>query len=244
MTLSRLLVGVAVALATMTASAQHASPKLPDCAMTLSEFSAVQPTGGAGGSGNAKARVVKDRLLGGAAPPREGQSPGVGNAVTESVAAASGDAFRIKSVDHTGFTVSSLEDSLEFWVDVMGFRHLYTWTFETGPFIEGVVGVPGAAVRLAMVEAPGHMIELLEYTSPPDRQTYRPRSSDVGSVHIAFHVENIDALLARIASFGRLPVGNIQTVESGERKGLRLIYVRGPDGITIEFLQLPEDAPK
>ena len=154
------------------------------------------------------------------------------------------DAFRIKRVDHTGFTVSSLDDSLKFWVDAMGFKHLYTWTFETGPFIEQVVGVPGAAMRLAMVEGPGHMIELLEYTSPDDRQTYKPRSSDVGSVHLAFYVENIDALLARIASFGWLPVGNVQTVESGERKGLRLIYVRGPDGVTLEFLQLPEDAPK
>ena len=76
------------------------------------------------------------------------------------------------------------------------------------------------------------------------RHVARLRSSDVGSVHLAFYVENIDALLARIANFGWLPVGNVQTVESGERKGLRLIYVRGPDGVTIEFLQLPEDAPK
>ncbi len=134
--------------------------------MTFSELSAVQPAGGAGGSGNANARVVKDRLIGEAPPPREGESPGVGNAVTESVPAAGKDAFRIKSIDHTGFTVSSLEDSLKFWVDVMGFRHLYTWTFEAGPFIEELVGVPGAAMRLAMVEGPGHMIELLEYTSP------------------------------------------------------------------------------
>jgi catechol 2,3-dioxygenase-like lactoylglutathione lyase family enzyme len=153
-------------------------------------------------------------------------------------------ALRIKSIDHTGFTVSSLEDSLKFWVDVIGFRHLYSATFETGPFISEVVGVPGAALRLAMVEGPGHMIELIEYTSPNDRQIYKPRSSDVGSVHLAFYVENIDALLARIASVGWLPVGKIQTVESGERKGLRLIYVRGADGITIEFLELPENASK
>lgn len=172
-----------------------------------------------------------------------GQGPRVKNAVAEA-AATSGQTFGIKSIDHTGFTVSSLEDALKFWVDVMGFRHMYTWTFENTPFIEQLVGVPGAALRLAMVEGPGHMIELLEYTSPDGRQTYKPRSSDVGSVHLAFYVENIDPLLARVASAGWLPVGNVQTVESGERKGLRLIYVRGPDGVTLEFLQRPEDAPK
>ncbi len=173
-----------------------------------------------------------------AAPAQPANPRLAGSAMT------SGEVFGIKRIDHTGLTVSSLDDALKFWVDGMGFKHLYTWTFETTPFIEQMVGVPGAAMRLAMVEGPGHMIELLEYTSPPDRQTYKPRSSDVGSVHIGFYVENMDALLARVARFGWLPVGDVQTVESGERKGLRLIYVRGPDGITIEFLQLPEDAPK
>jgi catechol 2,3-dioxygenase-like lactoylglutathione lyase family enzyme len=196
MTLSRLLVCLPLAFATVTASARDAGPMLPDYAKTEAET------------------------------------------------AARGAAFRIKSIDHTGFTVSSLDDSLKFWVDVMGFKHLYTWTFESGPFIEHLVGVPGASMRLAMVEGPGHMIELLEYTSPDDRQIYKPRSSDVGSVHLAFYVENIDALLARIANVGWLPVANVQSVESGERQGLRLIYVRGPDGITLEFLQRPEDAPK
>jgi catechol 2,3-dioxygenase-like lactoylglutathione lyase family enzyme len=147
----------------------------------------------------------------------------------------------IRSIDHTGFTVSSLEDALAFWVDVLGFKLLYTQAYEKGPFIEEVVGVPGAALRLAMVEGPGHMIELLEYTSPDDRKTYKPRSSDVGSVHLAFYVDNIDALVARAANVGWRTVGEIQTVESGERKGLRLIYVRSPDGVTIEFLQRPDN---
>jgi catechol 2,3-dioxygenase-like lactoylglutathione lyase family enzyme len=179
-------------------------------------------------------------------------SPGRG-AVTSSKAgqsklaqsgAATGDAaFKIRSIDHTGFTVSSLDDALAFWVGVLGFKLLYVWTFDNGHFIEEVVGVPGAAMRLAMVEGPDHQIELLEYTSPDDRKTYKPRSSDVGSVHLAFYVENIDALIARIASAGWQPVGKIQTVESGERKGLRLVYVRGPDGITLEFLQRPDNGP-
>jgi len=161
------------------------------------------------------------------------------NSGMQSGTAAGAERFWVNRIDHTGFTVSSLEDSLAFWVDALGFKHLYTWTFETAPFIEEMVGVPGAALRLAMVEGPGHRIELLEYTSPNDRQLYKPRSCDVGSVHLAFYVDNMDALLARVASLGWLPVGNIQTVESGERAGLRLIYVRAPDGITIEFFELP-----
>jgi catechol 2,3-dioxygenase-like lactoylglutathione lyase family enzyme len=79
-------------------------------------------------------------------------------AATQLGTAAMEEAFRIKSADHTGFTVSSLDNSLAFWVDVLGFRHLYTWTFETEPFIEELVGVPRAAARIAMVEGPNHLI--------------------------------------------------------------------------------------
>ena len=67
MTLSRLLVGVAIAFAAIDASAQHANPRLGDGAMTPAELSAVQPTGGAGGSGNAKVQVVT--ILGDASKP-------------------------------------------------------------------------------------------------------------------------------------------------------------------------------
>jgi catechol 2,3-dioxygenase-like lactoylglutathione lyase family enzyme len=150
--------------------------------------------------------------------------------------------FRIKSVNHTGITVSSLDEALSFWVGAMGFEHLYTWDFENTPFLEELVGVKGAAMRLAMVEGPGHLVELLEYRAPGDRQVLKPRSCDVGSVHVAFYVAHIDALLARLSTMGWNALGNVQTIESGERAGLSLVYVRGPDGMTLEFLQLPEDA--
>jgi catechol 2,3-dioxygenase-like lactoylglutathione lyase family enzyme len=143
----------------------------------------------------------------------------------------------ISKVDHTGITVSSLRDALDFWVGVLGFQHLYTCMFENTPFIEKVVGVDGAAMALAMVEGYGHRVELLEYQAPADRKIIRPRSCDVGSVHIALYVDDMDLALARVAKTGWMPVAEPQTVQGGERNGMRLIYVRGPDGVTIEFMQ-------
>jgi uncharacterized RmlC-like cupin family protein len=67
MTISRLLTSVAVALSTTAASAQNAGTKLPDYAKTPAELSAVDPTGGAGGSGNPKVQVVT--ILGDASKP-------------------------------------------------------------------------------------------------------------------------------------------------------------------------------
>ncbi|MFL5019155.1 MAG: VOC family protein [Rhizobium sp.] len=147
----------------------------------------------------------------------------------------------IKKVDHTGITVTSLERSLDFWVGVLGFKHLYTTDYANTPFLEGIVGVPGAALKLAMVEGPGHNIELLEYSAPDERGHMEPRSCDVGSVHLAFLVLDIDSLLKKVAEHGWHPPGALQHVIEGERKGLKLAYVRGPDGVMLEFLEFPEN---
>jgi len=148
----------------------------------------------------------------------------------------------VRQADHTGITVSSLDKALDFWVNVMGFPIVYRDSFEPSQFLANLVGVPGAALSLAMVEAPGgHLIELLQYHAPRERQVMYPRACDVGSVHVAFKVDDLDAVLARIEQQdGWRRLGTPQTVGVGRRKGLKLAYARGPDGVTIELLQ-PHD---
>lgn len=147
-------------------------------------------------------------------------------------------AFR--RADHTGITVLSLAESLRFWVDVLGFRLVEQTRYENSGFLENVVGVDGADVTLAMVEGPdGHLVELLEYHAPADRSVMKPRSCDVGSVHLAYLVDRLDDLLAKVEAAGWQRLGEPQTVAGGARDGLRIAYVRGPDGVTLEFLQAP-----
>jgi hypothetical protein len=56
MIILRLLVSVVVAFVSTAASAQNTGSKLPDYAKTPTELSALQPTGGAAGSGNPESR--------------------------------------------------------------------------------------------------------------------------------------------------------------------------------------------
>ena len=92
--------------------------------------------------------------------------------------------FRIIAADHTGITVSNLERSLAFWRDVLGFE-LSHRAHQTGELAEEITGVPGAEISLAVLKAPGHKIELLEYLAPRDRKRIDLRPCDVGSVHVA-----------------------------------------------------------
>jgi glyoxylase I family protein len=146
--------------------------------------------------------------------------------------------FRIISADHTGITVSNLERSLAFWRDVLGFE-LSHRAHQTGELASEVSGVAGAEISIAVLKGYGHKIELLEYLAPKDRKRIDVRPCDVGSVHVAFTVENLDDILNAIAASGWRAAGKPQTLRSGPNAGKRVIYVRDPDGTTIEFMQPP-----
>ena len=148
--------------------------------------------------------------------------------------------FRIIAADHTGITVSNLERSLAFWRDVLGFEFSHS-AHQTGERPEQITGVKGAELKLAVVKSPsGHKIELLEYFAPPDRKQHVDlRPCDVGSIHVALTVDNLDAILERIAAIGWKAAGNPQTLAAGPNAGKRVVYVRDPDGTTIELMQMP-----
>jgi catechol 2,3-dioxygenase-like lactoylglutathione lyase family enzyme len=146
--------------------------------------------------------------------------------------------FRIIAADHTGITVSNLARALAFWRDVLGFE-LSHRAHHTGELASEVTGVPGAEISLAVLKGYGHKIELLEYLAPSDRKHADLRPCDVGSVHVALTVDDLGAVLSTIAASGWRPAGKPQTLKSGPNAGKRVIYVRDPDGTTIEFMQPP-----
>jgi len=155
--------------------------------------------------------------------------------------------FRIIAVDHTGITVSNLERSLDFWQNVLGFEFSHR-AHQTGRMAKEITGVKGAELKLAVVKAPGgHKIELLEYVAPANRKKdVDPSTSlrtslrpcDVGHVHVALTVENLDTVLNTIAASGWKAAGEPQELTAGPNAGKRVIYVRDPDGTTIEFMEL------
>src|SRR6266566_4555104 len=139
--------------------------------------------------------------------------------------------FHIIAIDHTGITISNLERSLAFWRDVLGFE-LSHRAHHTGALASEVTGVPRAEISIAVLKGYGHKIELLEYLAPKDRKHFDLRPCDVGSVHIALTVDNLDAVLQKIAVSGWKAAGKPQTLTTGPNAGKCVIYVRDPDGTT------------
>jgi len=150
---------------------------------------------------------------------------------------------QVTAVAHTGLTVSDIDRTIAFYRDVLGF--VVTDKLEChGPIYGEVTGVPGAGMVIAYVRAPGHTLELLQYTSPEERHRVEARPCDPGALHLAFRVKDIDTVLETIRIAGMEPVARrVPTFPPGHRSaGLRAIYTRDPDGIVVEFVEDPRIA--
>ena len=61
----------------------------------------------------------------------------------------------------------------------------------------------------------------------------------MGFAHVAYDVSDLDAVLVSAATHGVQPINPTASVDQGPNAGLRVVYARDPDGITIEFIEKP-----
>ena len=146
--------------------------------------------------------------------------------------------FTVTSTNHTSFTVSDLDRALGFFHDCLGFE--VTSKAPRDPkIVEQVTGVPGADMMIAYVRAPDHSLELIEYKGPADRDRVEARPCDTGFAHVAFNVAGIDAAIDAAARYDVHPIAPPVAIDKGPNKGRKVVYLRDPDGITIEFIETP-----
>jgi catechol 2,3-dioxygenase-like lactoylglutathione lyase family enzyme len=140
----------------------------------------------------------------------------------------------IQRMDHVGVVVDDLAAATAFFVE-LGFELQGEASVEGG-VVDRVVGLEGVRAEIAMVETPdGHgRLELTKFHAPsgPGGDRHAPANTP-GIRHLAFAVEDIDAVVAGLRARGAELLGEV------ERYGdsYRLCYVRGPEGIIVELAE-------
>ena len=145
---------------------------------------------------------------------------------------------RVLRTGHTGITVSDLNNTVGYFRDALGLA-VSAPVPCSGEMFEQVTGVPGCVIDISYVTAPGHTIELLCYSSPPDKVSSALRPCDNGHLHLCFEVDDIDTVIAAGRRYGFEPVNSVQLVREGARAGTRVIYTKGPDNLIVELMELP-----
>jgi catechol 2,3-dioxygenase-like lactoylglutathione lyase family enzyme len=137
-------------------------------------------------------------------------------------------------MEHVGIVVDDLAAATEFFVE-LGLVLQGEASLE-GPVVDRIVGLEGARTEVAFMQTPdGHgRLELIKFHSPSNQgdNLHAPANAP-GIRHIAFVVEDIDAVVAALRARGAELVGELERYENS----YRLCYVRGPEGIIIELAE-------
>ncbi len=140
----------------------------------------------------------------------------------------------ILSMNHASFTVSSLDVSVKFYTENLGLQ-LRDISNRDKMFSEQVTGIPGAKLRIAYLKAPNCSVELVEYITPQGK-IIDTSTSNVGSAHICFVVDEFDLMVEKLKKNGVRFSGEISIVPDGPNKGKKVLYFEDPDSNTIEFI--------
>ncbi|MGE7765588.1 VOC family protein [Peribacillus sp. NPDC096540] len=159
--------------------------------------------------------------------------------------------MKIHRIDHVGIIVNDLPAAKAFFLD-FGLEMLGEGKVE-GEWVERmerIIGLQDGKEEVAMLRTPDGdanielvmlrtpdgdaNIELVKFHTPSDENGIQhPLANTLGIQHIAFAVEDIEALVTKLTKKGAGLIGEIQNYENA----YKLCYVRGPEGIILELAE-------
>ncbi|MDQ3695399.1 MAG: VOC family protein [Chloroflexota bacterium] len=140
----------------------------------------------------------------------------------------------IERMDHVGIVVDDLAAATAFFVE-LGLGLQGEGPVE-GSWVDRVVGLKGVRADIAVVATPdGHgRLELTKFHTPSDQDGDRHAPANTPGIrHVAFAVDDIDAVVAGLRARGAELVGELERYEDSHR----LCYVCGPEGIIVELAE-------
>ncbi len=144
-------------------------------------------------------------------------------------------------IDHVNIVVNDLEKMVQFYTEILGLKETKRATI-SGEWISAVVGLENAEADVVYVQSEqGPRIELLQYRSPAGVSIEENRLANTHGIrHLAFRVDDIDAIAERLYQADVRLFGPVQDVPNaqvkyadGSRK--RLVYFYDPENNVLEI---------
>ena len=144
----------------------------------------------------------------------------------------------MKAVRHFGIVVSDMERSLRFYRDLLGLKVVREME-ESGEYIDNMLSLQNGRVTTVKMSADigSTLVELLEFKSHPRQPHGDHEVCSVGPSHVAFTVDNLDAVYRRLSQAGVPFNAPPQLSPDGYAK---VTFCKDPDGTPIELVEVLE----
>lgn len=148
----------------------------------------------------------------------------------------------LSAVNHFGFAVADIERSVRFYSALLEARPYFRERYDV-PYVGRMVGYPGAIQEAAFFHLPGEpdlFLELIEYVVPP-AETVPMEAYNAGNAHLCLASEDLDAEYERLRGIEGISFRSDGPVTSdyGVYSGARGLFLRDPDEITIQLVEIP-----
>jgi catechol 2,3-dioxygenase-like lactoylglutathione lyase family enzyme len=137
---------------------------------------------------------------------------------------------------HLVVGVTDMDRALAFYRDVLGMEVIFETLISGEPFDAALHAKRKQEGRVVGGLLGGLMIELLTLPNHPSTEK-TPRRGITGIQNVSLSVTDLDDAHRRIAAAGHTP--DQAPFEIG---GVRMFFVKDPDGTPVEFIELPRGA--
>ncbi len=140
----------------------------------------------------------------------------------------------LRRIDHVGLVVNDLAGAIAFFLD-FGLKVEGEARME-GDLLDHLLRLEGVKTEFAMLQTPdgGTKIEIIKFLSPTDGGALDQRPVNaLGFRHIAFQVDDIEAVVAKLKAKGMDVFGEVQNYQNV----YKLCYCRGPEGIILDLAE-------
>ena len=147
----------------------------------------------------------------------------------------------IERINHMSITVKNLDAVIKWFRDVLGCTNIWEPYEYKGELIETVTGISGAHLRVQKIQVQDFVLEFIQYLSPEGREL-RGNTNDIGYPHIGMIVDDIQTMYKSLKQKGvefKSPPYKIAD-KTNPMVGWQLVYLWGPEGMTLEFVQAPK----
>ena len=133
-----------------------------------------------------------------------------------------------------GIVVNDLDKTRDFWINALDFK-LHVEALEESPFIDELLAIKDPALTtVKLIDSKGFILELLKFENYEVENSWSGDLKTTGLTHIALTVDNLDALTEKM---GNLGYRAISEVKISPNKKVKVVFVRGPEGIMLELVE-------
>jgi catechol 2,3-dioxygenase-like lactoylglutathione lyase family enzyme len=141
------------------------------------------------------------------------------------------------SLNHAGITVTDLEASRAFYVDVVGMELVLAGFRTGGEWFDTLTENSGAVIDAALLSVEGMTLQLVQYHEAGIREPVTGHNR-VGNLHLSFDVDDVEAKHAQLRERPELRATAVVQLPVD---GYKSFYVRDPDGVPVEFMESPKN---